>query len=163
MPRWMIAACTILLTTITLPAQDKQPASTFTSIFNGKDLTGWYGWDIHGKGGSPSDMANTRADDKAKKIAGWTADAEKHWSVQNGELVNDGHGAYLASQKNYRDYELKLDYKTVAKADSGIYLKATPQVQIWDLHRRVSSTSVLTRVPEASGTTAPKPRAKTPL
>lgn len=132
MPRWMIAACTILLTTLPLPAQDQQPASTFTPIFNGKDLTGWYGWDIHGKGGSPSDMANSSAGDKAKKIAGWTADAEKHWSVQNGELVNDGHGAYLASQKNYRDYELKLDYKTVAKADSGIYLKATPQVQIWD-------------------------------
>ncbi|MFG0336295.1 MAG: DUF1080 domain-containing protein, partial [Maioricimonas sp. JB049] len=32
----------------------------------------------------------------------------------------------------FTDYELLIDYKTVAKADSGIYLKETPQVQIWD-------------------------------
>ncbi|HON07930.1 MAG TPA: DUF1080 domain-containing protein, partial [Verrucomicrobiota bacterium] len=31
-----------------------------------------------------------------------------------------------------RDFELLVDYKTVPKADSGIYLKGCPQVQIWD-------------------------------
>ena len=40
-------------------------------------------------------------------------DAEKHWSVENGELVNDGHGAYLVTNKDYRDYELMIDFKTV--------------------------------------------------
>src|SRR5205085_6981417 len=28
--------------------------------------------------------------------------------------------------------ELLIEYKTVPKADSGIYLRAAPQVQIWD-------------------------------
>ena len=50
----------------------------------------------------------------------------------DGELVNDGKGAYLTTDKEYGDIELLIEYKTVAKADSGIYLRATPQVQIWD-------------------------------
>ena len=34
--------------------------------------------------------------------------------------------------ENFGDFELRLEYKTVAKADSGIYLRGYPQVQIWD-------------------------------
>ena len=56
----------------------------------------------------------------------------QHWSVEGEELVNDGHGMYLTTEKNYGDFELLVDYKTVAKADSGIYLRGIPQVQIWD-------------------------------
>jgi hypothetical protein len=60
------------------------------------------------------------------------ADAKKHWTVVGGDLVNDGHGAYLTTEKEYGDIELLIDYKTVAQADSGIYLRGSPQVQIWD-------------------------------
>ncbi|HAB15934.1 MAG TPA: DUF1080 domain-containing protein, partial [Verrucomicrobiales bacterium] len=56
----------------------------------------------------------------------------KHWRVENGELVNDGEGLYLTTDQDYGDFELTLDYRTVAGADSGIYLRAIPQVQIWD-------------------------------
>lgn len=59
-------------------------------------------------------------------------DINAHWSVQNGELVNDGKGLYLTTKKDYKDFELLLEYKTVPKADSGIYLRGVPQVQIWD-------------------------------
>lgn len=59
-------------------------------------------------------------------------DINKHWTVQNGELVNDGNGLYLTTEKYFNKYELWVDYKTVALADSGIYLKGCPQVQIWD-------------------------------
>jgi hypothetical protein len=69
---------------------------------------------------------------RKKQIEEWTADAKQHWSVQNGDLVNDGQGAYLVTDREYTDYELLIDYRTVPKADSGIYLKANPQVQIWD-------------------------------
>ncbi|MFT3880417.1 MAG: DUF1080 domain-containing protein [Gemmatales bacterium] len=119
--------CSLLLTPV-----PSQVQAGFTPIFNGKDLNGWYGWNIHAAKSGPMDVAKLSPEERAKKIAEWTADAEKHWSVQNGELVNDGHGAYLATQKNYRDFELVLEYRTVPLADSGIYLKATPQVQIWD-------------------------------
>jgi hypothetical protein len=59
-------------------------------------------------------------------------DINKHWSVKNGELVNDGHGLFLTTNKDYGNFELLLEYNTVAKADSGIYLRGVPQVQIWD-------------------------------
>ena len=52
--------------------------------------------------------------------------------MQNGELVNDGQGLYLTTEKYYGDFELEVDYKTVPLADSGIYLRGCPQVQIWD-------------------------------
>ena len=55
-----------------------------------------------------------------------------HWTVENGELVNDGHGAYLTTTRTTATSNCCIDYKTVAKADSGIYLRGTPQVQIWD-------------------------------
>src|SRR5204862_2922434 len=58
--------------------------------------------------------------------------SKKHWTAEKGELVNDGHGAYLTTDRDYGDIELLIDYKTVPKADSGIYLRATPQIQIWD-------------------------------
>ena len=56
----------------------------------------------------------------------------KHWRVENGELVNDGKGAYATTDREYGDIELLIEYQTVAKADSGIYLRGNPQVQIWD-------------------------------
>jgi len=56
----------------------------------------------------------------------------KHWRVENGELVNDGSGRYATTEKDYGDFELLVEYKTVPKADSGIYLRGVPQVQIWD-------------------------------
>ena len=41
-------------------------------------------------------------------------------------------GAFLTTDKDFGDIELLVEYKTVPLADSGIYLRATPQVQIWD-------------------------------
>jgi hypothetical protein len=55
--------------------------------------------------------------------------------VENGELVNAGTGPYATTDEEFGDIELRLEYKTVAKADSGIYLRGTPQVQIWDLNQ----------------------------
>ena len=104
----------------------------FTPLFNGKNLDGWHGWAIHAKGAGPADLAKLSPEERAKLVAGWTADAAKHWKAEGDELVNDGKGAYLATDREFGDYELLIDYKTVAKADSGIYLKAAPQVQIWD-------------------------------
>jgi hypothetical protein len=38
----------------------------------------------------------------------------------------------LTTDKDYGDIELLIDWKIPPKGDSGVYLKATPQVQIWD-------------------------------
>jgi hypothetical protein len=131
--RWLIAFTALAAIATSMRADDPQPPTGFTALFNGKDLTGWRGWGIHDKGiEGPYALAKLSPEERAMKIDQWTADAKKHWSVDKGELVNDGHGAYLATDKDYGDIELLIEYKTVPKADSGIYLRATPQVQIWD-------------------------------
>jgi hypothetical protein len=109
-------------------ADDTKLPPGFTPLFNGKDLSGWHGMPHF----DPSKLAAMSEEDRKTQIEKWTEDAKKHWTVDNGELVNDGKGAYLATDKEYGDIELLIDYKTVPKADSGIYLRATPQVQIWD-------------------------------
>lgn len=108
-----------------LPAE--LPAG-FTSLFNGRDLTGWRGRPHL----DPAVEAAWSEEERAAKQAEWDASVAAHWSVDGGELVNDGQGAYLTTREHFGDFELLLDYKTVAKADSGIYLRANPQVQIWD-------------------------------
>ena len=126
----LVAVALAMLAGVSRPsaaAPTKVPAG-FTALFNDKDLTGWHGMPHF----DPRDLAKLSAEEKAKKIAEWTEDAKKHWTVENGELVNDGNGAYLTTDKDYGDIELLIEYKTVAKADSGIYLRGTPQVQIWD-------------------------------
>src|SRR5688500_12380166 len=128
-----LAFCAALGCASRLTAADPAPPQGFTALFNAKDLSGWHGWAAPGQGlAGPARLAKLPPAERKKTIDRWTADAQKHWSVENGELVNDGHGAYLATDKDYGDVEFLIEYKTVPKADSGIYLRSNPQVQIWD-------------------------------
>ncbi len=110
------------------PATANVPPAGFSALWNGKNLDGWWGADTE----DPQKyLALPEAEFKKKHDAS-RADILKHWSVVDGKLVNDGHGLFLTSDANFGDFELLLDYKTVAGADSGIYLRGCPQVQIWD-------------------------------
>ena len=104
------------------------PPEGFTALFNEKNLSGWWGL----KTEDPVKWKAFSAYKLAEKKAASLKDIAQHWSVDGEELVNDGHGLYLSTQKNYGDFEFLVDYKTVPKADSGIYLRGIPQVQIWD-------------------------------
>jgi len=106
----------------------KEAPKGFVALFNGKDFSGWHGMPHF----DPRKLAAMSADERAKTIAGWNDDLKKHWVAENGEIVNDGEGVYLTTDKEYGDIELLIDYKTYPKGDSGIYLRANPQVQIWD-------------------------------
>jgi len=129
MLRSLISLALIAFVSISaLAAEHNAPPKGFTALFNGKDLTGWHGMPHF----DPRKLEAMTETEKKEQIAKWTEDAKMHWSVDNGELVNDGKGAYLTTDKEYGDIELFIEYKTVAKADSGIYLRGTPQVQIWD-------------------------------
>ena len=55
-----------------------------------------------------------------------------HWNVEGGALVFDGKGDSLCTAKDYGDFELLVDWKILKDGDSGIYLRGSPQVQIWD-------------------------------
>lgn len=104
------------------------PPPGFTPLYNGRDLTGWRGGDTfdHRKRLALPEAA------RAAQDAEWTADMRQHWRAEGDELVNDGAGKYATTTRDFGDFELLVDYRTVARADSGIYLRGCPQVQIWD-------------------------------
>lgn len=109
-------------------AQDNVPPEGFTALFNGKDLTGWQGLVELPK-------RLQMAADPAKLAEAQKAADERvlpHWTVKDGVLHYDGKGNSLQTAKDYKDFELMVDYKIGTKGDSGIYLRGTPQVQIWD-------------------------------
>ncbi len=106
---------------ITSPPWQCQP------IWNGVDLAGW-----HGQRHFDPYQLDTMSMEERQKLRAADDATLTHWQCVNGELVNDGEGAYLTTDRHYGDVDLRLEYKTVAKADSGIYLRGTPQVQIWD-------------------------------
>ncbi|HTN76511.1 MAG TPA: DUF1080 domain-containing protein, partial [Pirellulaceae bacterium] len=69
----------------------------YTSLFNGKDLTGWEG-------------ANE--------------DAAKCWQVVDGLLECTGKkGPWLRSQQEYGDYNLRLAYKLKEGGNSGVFIR----------------------------------------
>jgi hypothetical protein len=100
----------------------------FVALFNGKDLAGWHGE----KTMDPRAVAALDSEAKAKVLADGAEDAKKHWRVEDGVIVNDGQGVYLTTDKDYGDVELLVDFKIGPKGDSGVYLRGTPQIQIWD-------------------------------
>ena len=118
----------LLLGATGVSAQPKPPPPGFTALFNGHDLSGWRGGDTfdHRK------LLAMSAEKRAEQIAKWTETMKEHWRAEDGELINDGKGAYATTEKDYGDFELLVEYRTVPLADSGIYLRGVPQVQIWD-------------------------------
>jgi HEAT repeat protein len=115
------------------PFSDKdlnQPPEGFTALFNGKDLAGWKG--LAGEGGSP--LARMKMSDGEFAEAQKEADAlmSAHWKAEKGILVFDGKGSHLCTAKDYGDFEMFVDWKIGPGGDSGIYLRGSPQVQIWD-------------------------------
>ncbi|MCB0685074.1 MAG: DUF1080 domain-containing protein, partial [Saprospiraceae bacterium] len=100
----------------------------FVSLFNGKDLSGWQGL-------VENPIARDtmfRVELKNKQIE---ADAKmaQNWKVENGLITFFGDGFdNLCSEDSYRDFELLVDWKITKNGDSGIYLRGSPQVQIWD-------------------------------
>ena len=106
------------------------PVEGFKSMFNGKDLTGWQGL---------VENPVTRATMPPGLLARKQAEADKkvlqNWSVKDGCIWFSGSGDNLCSVKLYGDFELLVDWKITKGGDSGIYLRGTPQVQIWDTSR----------------------------
>lgn len=132
MQRWMCGLVAGLVVAIAPAATfaedgDNTPPEGFTALFNGKDLTGW-----KGLVGNPETRAKMSPDELATKQKAADEQMRAHWSVEDGTLVFDGKGQSLCTAKDYANFELYVDFKIEPKGDSGIYLRGTPQVQIWD-------------------------------
>ncbi len=126
--RTRLCASFLLTALVALSAAEPKPPAGFRPLFNGRDLTGWHGL-------NPHSVTKLTGEKRDAMLAQMRADFPKHWRVENGELVNDGTGPYATTDADFGDYELLIEYKTVPKADSGIYLRGHPQVQIWDWHQ----------------------------
>lgn len=114
----------------------------FVSMFNGKNISGWKGLVA-----DPIKRSKMDAVTLAKEQAKADAEAKESWIVNNmGELVFTGKGNNLATEKKYGDFEMLVDWKIYddgnKKGDAGIYLRGSPQVQIWDTSRVSSGAQV---------------------
>ncbi len=108
-------------------AADNTPPEGFTALFNGKDLTGW-----KGLVGNPAGRAKMDPQKLAEAEKKATEAALQHWKVVDGVIEYDGKNNSLCTAKDYANFELYVDWKIHKGGDSGIYLRGSPQVQIWD-------------------------------
>ncbi|MBK7259670.1 MAG: DUF1080 domain-containing protein [Ignavibacteriae bacterium] len=99
----------------------------FRPLFNGRDLTGWKGLVEN-----PGVRAKMTPEELAAAQAKADSSMRAHWSVVDGVLVFDGKGESLCTLKDYMDFEMLVDWKIEKLGDSGVYLRGSPQVQIWD-------------------------------
>ena len=110
----------------------------FVPIFNGKDLTGWKGLvenPIARSQMKPAELAEKQA--KADELM------LRDWKVEDGLLVFEGDGFdNLCSGKKYNDIEMYVDWRIAPKGDAGVYLRGSPQVQIWDTSRTDAGAQV---------------------
>ncbi|MGI6572311.1 MAG: family 16 glycoside hydrolase [Fermentimonas sp.] len=105
----------------------------FVSMFNGKNLDGW-------KGLVENPIQRPKMSERKLAAAQKKADEEaaRDWRVEDGCIVFYGTGGNnLCTEKQYGDFEMLVDWKLFPgpEPDAGIYLRGTPQVQIWDTAR----------------------------
>jgi hypothetical protein len=110
---------------------DNTPPAGFKALFDGKDLNGWKGLVE-----DPIKRAKMSPEELKEKQAKADEKMRAHWHVVNGEIEFDGHGDSLCTAKDYKNFEMLVDWKINEKGDSGIYLRGSPQVQIWDPNNR---------------------------
>ena len=128
MHRAMLVLMSLCLSCAAFAVDPPKIPDGFTALFNGRDLDGWWGASTEDPRGWMALPPEALAEKKKRSLE----NIRQHWRVEDGQLINDGNGLYLTTDKDYADFELVLDYKTVPGADSGIYLRGIPQVQIWD-------------------------------
>jgi len=104
------------------------PPEGFVALFNGKNLAGWKGLVA-----DPPARAKMTPAERAKAQAAADSLMRRQWTVDDGVLMFNGDGfANLCTAKDYANFELLVDWKIEKEGDSGIYLRGSPQAQIWD-------------------------------
>src|SRR5262249_20264280 len=82
---------------------DQEKADGFVPLFNGKDLSGWKPY-----GGKPGNGA-----------------------AEDGLLVCRGSGGgWLGTERDYANFELRLEYRLRPAGNSGVYLRAPEEGHI---------------------------------
>ena len=134
----LFASCLFALLVSGTRAADNTPPEGFTALFNGRDLSGWKGLVA-----DPPKRAKMTAEQLADAQKNADEQARAHWKVADGVIVFDGKGSNLCTAKDYGNFELYVDWKILPAGDSGIYLRGSPQVQIWDAGARTEGSGGL--------------------
>jgi hypothetical protein len=122
----LLLAAVILLAHTGRAADDFKIEDGYTSLFNGKDLTGWRYPGARGR-----------------DVDGQTETSDQRIAVENGVIVmrekdSKGKGGIrdLYTSKSFdNNFHLKLEFRAGLKADSGVYVRG-PQLQVRDFIRR---------------------------
>ena len=130
----IVLVCLGYMATSAEAGELNRPPEGFVALFNGRDLAGW-----KGLAGNPKSRREMSREELAKAQAEADEDMLAHWKVVDGALCFDGKGHSLCTVKDYGDFEMLVDWKIEKGGDSGIYLRGTPQVQIWDTNRNVGT------------------------
>jgi HEAT repeat protein len=102
----------------------------FYPLFNEENLDGWKGvFSNPIKRAEMTERTFKREQEKANETM------KTGWIAEDGLLVFTGKGQNIAAEKDFGDFEMFVDWKITADGDAGIYLRGTPQVQIWDIAR----------------------------
>jgi hypothetical protein len=122
---------TVQLTGVRTPELKRSAPKAWTSpepLFNGKDLAGW------------EPIGNP---------------ANSHWTVKDGLLVNQDHGANLKTTRTFDDFKVHYEVNCPDDGNSGFYLRGRYEVQIE--YEPLTSNPVERRIGSIYGRIAPKP------
>ena len=103
------------------------PPAGFKRLFNGENLEGWKGLVA-----DPLKRAKMSKAELAAAQAKADDNMAAHWGTASGMLIFDGKGQNICTARDYGDFEMLCDWKIEPKGDSGIYVRGTPQIQIWE-------------------------------
>jgi sugar phosphate isomerase/epimerase len=123
------------------PAPEACPEGFETYFAGGADEIerNWKGVTTEEKFDNPEVRQAATAEKRAEMQAKANEQMREHWHVRNGSLFFDGYkGGYsLATKRDYEDFEIWADWRIMSiTGDSGLYLRGSPQVQIWDAHNQ---------------------------
>ncbi len=100
-----------------------------TSLFNGRDITGWQPAPRLPVAPFPGGPAPKLPEAQLARIKAHTGS----WTVEDGAIVGgqqppgSGLGAYLVSERAFGDFELEYEARPDWRADTGVMIRALPQ------------------------------------
>jgi hypothetical protein len=67
-----------------------------------------------------------------KDFTGWRFSSPRHanWTIEDGTLVNNGHGAEIITTSKFEDFKLHVEFNCGEQSNSGVYLRGRYELQI---------------------------------
>ncbi|MGH9630352.1 MAG: 3-keto-disaccharide hydrolase, partial [Bryobacteraceae bacterium] len=100
-----------------------------------------------------------------QSLFGWTPEGQAKWKVAGGSIAPEGGGSgWLRSNTPFADFILKIDFRTAADGNSGVFLRSAEEgqphqtgyeLQIFDQHPEFPTGSLVHYVATKKGSIKP--------